>query len=150
MDRRFGSRCGRRGRLGVPPPLSLLHAHRRECEVEGGVWPGPSSELPPLSLPCDPHFTVLFQFQTCLVIHLSFQVPTFAVMSSEKEFFRLRGANVEGRHGNVFLSSWRRAAGCNPFPDTRSRPQPGDYRRWEGRCRSIRRNSGEAKTCCIC
>ena len=66
MDRRFGSRCGRLA-------LSLLPAFTQ------------------LSLLCDPHFTVRFQFQTCPVIHLSFQVPTFAVMSSEKEFFPLKG-----------------------------------------------------------
>ena len=79
MDRRFGSRCGRRrrpgrvrlGRLGSPP--SLLHAFTQ------------------LSLLCDPHFTARFQFQTCPVIYLGFQVPSFAVMSSEKEFFPLKG-----------------------------------------------------------
>ena len=48
----------------------------------------------------------------------SFELPSSNLCRNvfrEGVFFRLRGANVEGRRGNVFLSSCCRDATANPF-----------------------------------
>ena len=94
MDRRFGSRCGRRGR---PGPLSFTRIYSAQPALR-------SAFHGPISISNLPRH--------------SFELPSSNLCRNvfrEGVFFRLRGANVEGRRGNVFLSSCCRDATSNPF-----------------------------------
>ena len=104
MDRRFGSRCGH-GNPSPPPRFSLFYT-----EILFRAMPGWSARVR-CARPFHGisrsgfNFKLAVSFISAPSLRTSVLLPSsnLYVMASEKEFFRLKGANAEGVVGTLFF-----------------------------------------------